>query len=212
MAPTKVVSGTADALCGRRGTTANSRDSPDKKRSNTLGWVAPRTPPTSTTDSAATPGCVAPSTWPPGPPDANRPPQKPAAGGYTAAGGLPPANPPAAGGFTAAGGFPPAKTPAAGGSTAAGGCPPANTPAAGGFTAAGGYPPAYTVAAGGCNAPAPPIATGCCPSSCAKPTASAAGGSTARPNIATDTGDLNKAAEGTAVSAAEQLRGSARGI
>ena len=195
MAPTNVVIGTADARCGRRGTTANSRDSPDKKRSNTLGWVAPRTPPTSTTDSAATPGCVAPSTWPPGPPDANRPPQNPAAGGYTAAGGFPPANPPAAGGFTAAGGFPPAKTPAAGGSTAAGGRPPANT-----------------IATGGCNAPAPPIATGCCPSSCTRPTASAAGGSTARPNVATDTGDLNIAAEGTVVSAARQLRGSPHGI
>ena len=195
MAPTNVVSGTADAICGCRGTTANSRDSPDKKRSNTLGWVAPRTPPTSTTDSAATPGCVAPSTWPPGPPDANRPPQNPAAGGYTAAGGFPPAN-----------------TPAAGGSAAMGGYPPANTPAAGGSTAAGGCPPAYTIAAGGCNAPAPPIATGCCPSSCAKPTASAAGGSIARPNIATDTGDLKMAAEGTAISTAKQLHGSACGI
>ena len=48
----------------------------------------------------------------------------PAMGGFTAAGGCPPANTPTVGGFTAAGGFSPANTPAVGGSITAGGCRP----------------------------------------------------------------------------------------
>ena len=62
VAPTNVVSGTVDATGRCCGTTANFRDYLDKKNSNMLGWVDPRTLPMSTADSTATPSCVDPST------------------------------------------------------------------------------------------------------------------------------------------------------